>query len=132
MEGLSITVLHLRFINGYHDTAPLSLARPSSLSAALEALEGTRSEVEGLQAALGELRTKHEEAGRLSQSLMAELTTQACQLERTKALVGQGSSVLSAMKVGGVDGGGCLYNSSLLSSAKTTAVCALEYIAFIS
>ena len=80
----------------------------SSHSAALEALEGTHSEVEGLQSALGELRTKHEEAGRLSQSLMAELTSQACQLERTKALVGQGSSVLSAMKVGGGARRSCL------------------------
>ena len=70
-----------------------------NLTQALEALQKTLEKAELMKATLKELRQKHENAGKLSSSLLSELTGKSCQLERLKALLGNGSSVLSAIQM---------------------------------
>ena len=52
-----------------------------------------------MKTTFSELKHKLEAAGKLSSALLSELTSKSCQLERLKALLGQGSSVLSAMQM---------------------------------
>ena len=72
-----------------------------NLSKALETIGNTQQEVEVMKTTVKELRLKHEEASHSSSSLLQELTAKSCQLERLKALLGHGSSVLSAMQMVG-------------------------------
>ncbi len=73
----------------------------NNLSLALDTISGTQQEVETMKSTVTELRKKHEEANHLSSNLLQELTSKSCQLEKLKALLGQGSSVLSAMQMVG-------------------------------
>ena len=52
-----------------------------------------------MKTTLSELKHKLEAASKLSSTLISELTSKSCQLERLKALLGHGSSVLSAMQM---------------------------------
>ena len=70
-----------------------------NLAKALETLQKTFEEAEQMKNTLKELRQKHENAGKLSSRLLTELTAKSCQLERLKALLGHGSSVLSAIQM---------------------------------
>ena len=54
-----------------------------------------------MKTTLSELKKRHEEASKLSATLLSDLTSKSCHLERLKALLGHGSSVLSAMQVVG-------------------------------
>ena len=69
------------------------------LSQAVETLQRTQQDADTMKTTLSELRQKHGEASRLSEELLAHLTAKACQLERAKAILGHGSSVLSAIQV---------------------------------
>ena len=71
----------------------------TNLSKALETIRSTQEEVSVMKNTVKELKHKHEEAGQLSSSLLNELTAKSCQLEQLKALLGDGSSVLSAMQM---------------------------------
>ena len=70
-----------------------------NLTQTLETLQKTLEEADLMKTTLKELRQKHENAGKLSSSLLSELTAKSCQLERFKALFGNGSSVLSAIQM---------------------------------
>ena len=70
-----------------------------NLTKALATLQRTFEEAEQMKETLKELRQKHENAGKSSSSLLSQLTTKSCQLERLKALLGNGSSVLSAIQM---------------------------------
>jgi len=52
-----------------------------------------------MKTTLSQLKHKLEAANKLSSTLISELTSKSCQLERLKALLGHGSSVLSAMQM---------------------------------
>jgi len=79
----------------------LSLVFAHKHSKALETLHNTQQEVDTMKNTLSELKKRHEEASKLSGTLLSDLTSKSCQLERLKALLGHGSSVLSAMQVVG-------------------------------
>ena len=70
-----------------------------NLSKALETIRNTQQEVSVMKNTVKELKQKYEEASRLSSTLLCELTAKSCQLEQLKALLGEGSSVLSAMQM---------------------------------
>jgi hypothetical protein len=70
-----------------------------NLTKALATLQRTFEEAEQMKDTLKELRQKHENAGKSSSNLLSQLTTKSCQLERLKALLGNGSSVLSAIQM---------------------------------
>ena len=70
-----------------------------NLKKALETLQKTFEEAEQMKKTLKELRQKHDNAGKLSNTLLVQLTAKSCQVERLKALLGQGSSVLSAIQI---------------------------------
>ena len=53
-----------------------------SLMKALATLQRTFEEAEQMKETLKELRQKHENAGKSSSSLLSQLTTKSCQLER--------------------------------------------------
>lgn len=74
-------------------------AEKENLTKALATLQRTFEEAEQMKETLKELRQKHENAGKSSSSLLSQLTTKSCQLERLKALLGNGSSVLSAIQM---------------------------------
>ena len=82
-------------------TMVLSLVFVHKHSKALETLHNTQQEVDTMKNTLSELKKCHEEASKLSATLLSNLTSKSCQLERLKALLGHGSSVLSAMQVVG-------------------------------
>ena len=69
------------------------------MTKALETLWKTHEEAEQMEETLKELRQKHENAGKSSSNLLSQLTAKSCQLERLKALLGNGSSVLSAIQM---------------------------------
>ncbi len=73
----------------------------ANLTSGLETIRNTRQEVDTMKDTVKELKKKHEEASQSSAELLKELTIKSCQLERLKALCGQGSSVLSAMQMVG-------------------------------
>ena len=87
------------FYHGY--VMVLSLVFVHKHSKALETLHNTQQEVDTMKNTLSELKKCHEEASKLSATLLSNLTSKSCQLERLKALLGHGSSVLSAMQVVG-------------------------------
>ena len=68
-------------------------------SKALETYRSIQCEVGTMKTTLSELKHKLEAASKLSSTLISELTSKSCQLERLKALLGHGSSVLSAMQM---------------------------------
>ena len=70
-----------------------------NLTKTLETLRRTFEGAEQMKGTLKELRQKHESAGKSSSNLLSQLTTKSCQLERLKALLGNGSSVLSAIQM---------------------------------
>ena len=70
-----------------------------NLSKALGTLHNTQQEAAAMKTTLQELKQEHEKASRLSKELMTDLTAKSCQVERLKALLGHGSSVLSAMQM---------------------------------
>ena len=70
-----------------------------NLSKALETVRNTQREVSVMKNTVKELKQKHEEASHLSSTLLCELRAKSCQLEQLKALLGEGSSVLSAMQM---------------------------------
>ena len=70
-----------------------------NLSCALETLHATQQEAEEMKNTLKKLRQQHEKASQLSENFLRDLTAKSCQLERLKAILGQGSSVLSAMQM---------------------------------
>ncbi len=70
-----------------------------NLTKALATLQRTFEEAEQMKETLKELRQKHENAGDSSSNLLSQLTAKSCQLERLKALLGNGSSVLSAIQM---------------------------------
>lgn len=70
-----------------------------NLTKALATLQRTFEEAEQMKETLKELQQKHENAGKSSSNLLSQLTTKSCQLERRKALLGNGSSVLSAIQM---------------------------------
>ena len=73
--------------------------RRENLTQALETLQRTLEEAEQMKSTLKNLRQKHESASKLSSNLLTKLTAKSCQLERLKALLGHGSSVLSAIQM---------------------------------
>lgn len=89
------------FRDTYHKKSFEEFTERTDLGKALDTIRNTQQEVEVMKNSLKELRQNHEEASKLSSNLLLELTAKSCELERLKALLGQGSSVLSAMKMVG-------------------------------
>ena len=64
-------------------------AEQKNLTMALEALRTTQEDADVTRETLCQLKQEHKRACELSQQLLAELTSKACQLERLKALLGE-------------------------------------------
>ncbi len=87
------------FCETFHRKYTKVVSDREHLSKALATLSNTQEQAEELKTALRELRQQHDQASKLSEKLLRSLTLKSCQLEKLKALMGQSSSVLSAMQM---------------------------------
>ncbi len=96
---------HMEFLECFCDIFSMKESDVSrdkaNLTAGLETISNTQQQVEIMKETVKELKKRHEEATHSSANLLQELTAISCQLERLKALLGHGSSVLSAMQMVG-------------------------------
>ena len=94
---------YLQFFECFSETFHLkhskAVADRDNLSKALTTLTSIRKQAEEMKTTLKELKLRHEESSKLADSLLKSLTSKSCQLEKLKALMGQSSSVLSAMQM---------------------------------
>lgn len=93
----------IQFLECFCETFSVKYAKAmldgKNLSKALATLESTQEQAEEMKNTLKELRQKQDQASMLSEKLLKALTLKSCQLEKLKALLGQSSSVLSAMQM---------------------------------
>ncbi|KAL5457324.1 hypothetical protein EMCRGX_G034572 [Ephydatia muelleri] len=93
----------LRFIECFCDSFKRRKAEvqamEDALRTALQTLRSIQQEVEEMKARLNELSQQLEVSSKLSATLLGELTTKACEVEQSKALLGHCSAVLSAMQM---------------------------------
>ena len=87
------------FCETFHQKYSEVVSDREHLSKALATLSNTKEQAGELKNALRELRQQHDQASKLSEKLLKSLTLKSCQLEKLKALMGQSSSVLSAMQM---------------------------------
>ena len=68
-------------------------------SQALETLDNIRLSISEMQMSLDSLRQELRKISSHSDHLLREATSKSCQVERTRAFLGQGGTVLSAMRM---------------------------------
>lgn len=94
---------YLQFLECFSETFHVKQTKAKTdkenLSKALSTLGSTQEQVEEMRNALKELKHQHDQASKLSDQLLKSVTLKSCQLEKLKALMGQSSSVLSAMQM---------------------------------
>ncbi len=71
----------------------------SKLTKALTTLQSTHEEVVQMKSTYKELKRNHEEASKSVETLLESLISKSCQVEKLKAVMGESSSVYSAMQM---------------------------------
>lgn len=87
------------FCELFHIKHAEAMADRSQLTKALATLHSTRQQVVQLKTTLRELRQHHDHVSKSANTLLNSLTSKSCQLEKLKAVMGDSSSVYSAMQM---------------------------------
>lgn len=85
------------FCEIFHTKHTEAVADRSKLTKALATLHNTHEQVVQMKTTLQELRQHHDQVSMSADALLKSLTSKSCQLEKLKALMGDSSSVYSAM-----------------------------------
>ena len=87
------------FCEIFHTKFTESEAEKAKLTKALGALHNTHEQVVQMKSTLKELRQHHDEVSKSAEKLLNDLISKSCQLEKLKAVMGESSSVYSAMQM---------------------------------